>query len=377
MVLIAMEAGWCLAGPYRGGRSVSNPSRRGARFFAPRATRRPAWAVASASASASASPPPSSPSSASQLEKLSNGVQLLFPVWALLSATTAYNFPGSLNWMTTAQFEQGVGLLMLSMGLSLTLDDFRQCLKQPIPILLGFVCQYSVLPILAFTISRLMSLPPSVAIGMILLGSCPGGQASNVATFVAHGNVSLSVLMTTVSTMGAAVMTPLLSTLLAGRYVPIDGVGLALSTVQLVLIPTLLGLTLNEYARKQVDVIRPIMPFVALFLTVVLCAVPVAQVQPVLAVSGAAVILPVVLLHGFGYLLGYLLPKAAFGMDEKTSRTVSIETGMQSAALAYGLSVKHFASDALVSVPASVSIVIMVWMGAALAAFWRMQGDVH
>jgi BASS family bile acid:Na+ symporter len=82
------------------------------------------------------------------------------------------------------------------------------------------------------------------------------------------------------------------------------------------------------------------------------------------------------LLHGFGYLLGYLLPKAAFGMDEKTSRTVSIETGMQSAALAYGLSVKHF-SDALVSVPASVSIVIMVWMGAALAAFWRMQGDVH
>ena len=184
----------------------------------------------------------------------------------------------------------------------------------------------------------------------------------------------MSVLMTTVSTMGAAVMTPLLSTALAGRYVPIDGVGLALSTVQLVLIPTILGLMLNEYARKQVDVIRPIMPFVALFLTVVLCAVPVAQVQPLLAVSGAAVILPVVMLHGFGYLLGYLLPKVAFRMDERTSRTVSIETGMQSAALAYGLSVKHFASDAMVAVPASVSIVIMVWMGAALAAFWRMRG---
>lgn len=315
-----------------------------------------------------------SPSSASSLETFSNGVQLLFPVWALLSATTVYFNPALLNWITTVQFEQGVGLLMLSMGLSLTLDDFRKCIQQPIPILLGFVCQYSVLPILAFSISRLMSLPPSVAIGMILLGSCPGGQASNVATFVARGNVSLSVLMTTVSTMGAAVMTPLLSTALAGRYVPIDGVGLALSTVQLVLIPTILGLMLNEYARKQVDVIRPIMPFVALFLTVVLCAVPVAQVQPLLAVSGAAVILPVVMLHGFGYLLGYLLPKVAFRMDERTSRTVSIETGMQSAALAYGLSVKHFASDAMVAVPASVSIVIMVWMGAALAAFWRMRG---
>ena len=316
--------------------------------------------------------------------------------------------------MTTKQFEQGVGLLMLAMGLSLTLDDFRNCLKQPVPILLGFVCQYSILPLLAFTISRLMSLPPSVACGMIILGSCPGGQASNVATFVAYGNVSLSVLMTTVSTMGAAVMTPLLSSVLAGRYVPIDGVGLAVSTVQLVLVPTVAGLLLNEFARKQVDVVRPFMPFVALFLTVVLCAVPVgidwlilgrpsidaawtlrdararalaltratrsfvrqvAQVQPVLAVNGAGVVLPVVLLHGFGYLLGYVLPKV-LKMSEKTSRTVSIETGMQSAALAYGLSVKHFASDVMVAVPASVSIVIMVWMGAGLAAFWRSRGPL-
>lgn len=322
---------------------------------------------------ASASPPSPAPPSSVSLEKVSNAVQLLFPIWALISATTAYMSPGYLSWMTTKQFEQGVGLLMLSMGLSLTLDDFRKCLQQPIPILLGFVCQYSILPILAFTISRLMSLPASVACGMIILGSCPGGQASNVATFVAHGNVSLSVLMTTVSTMGAAVMTPLLASLFAGRYVPIDGMGLAVSTVQLVLIPTLTGLLLNEYARKQVDVIRPFMPFVALFLTVVLCAVPVAQVQPVLAVNGAAVILPVVLLHGFGYLLGYLLPKA-LKMSEKTSRTVSIETGMQSAALAYGLSRSHFANDVMVAVPASVSIVIMVWMGAALAAFWRTRG---
>jgi len=96
-------------------------------------------------------------------------------------------------------------------------------------------------------------------------------------------------------------------------------------------------------------------------------------VQPVLAVNGAGVVLPVVLLHGFGYLLGYLLPKV-LKMSEKTSRTVSIETGMQSAALAYGLSVKHFASDVMVAVPASVSIVIMVWMGAGLAAYWRSRG---
>ena len=98
--------------------------------------------------------------------------------------------------------------------------------------------------------------------------------------------------------------------------------------------------------------------------------------QPVLAVNGAGVVLPVVLLHGFGYLLGYALPKWGLRMSERTSRTVSIETGMQSAALAYGLSVKHFASDVMVAVPASVSIVIMVWMGAGLAAYWRSRGPL-
>ena len=309
--------------------------------------------------------------SESLLDKVAEIGTMMFPVWALISATTAFFYPSTLNWMTTGQFEQGVGLLMLSMGLSIKLDDFRQCLRQPVPILLGFICQYSILPVLAFTISRVMSLPAAFATGMIVLGSCPGGQASNVATFVAHGNVSLSVLMTTVSTVAAAVMTPLLSTILAGQYIPVNGWALAESTAKLVLVPTIAGVLLNELFPRAVDVVRPVMPLVALFLTVVLCAVPVAQVQATLAQSGAAVVGPVVLLHGFGYFLGYMLPRL-LKFSERTSRTVSIETGMQSAAMAYALSTKHFA-DILVAVPASVSIVIMVWMGAGLAAFWRTK----
>lgn len=303
------------------------------------------------------------------LEQIAEIGTMMFPIWALISATTAFFFPSTLSWMTTSQFEQGVGLLMLSMGLSLSLDDFKKCAQQPIPILLGFFCQYSILPILAYTISHLMSLPPSLATGMIILGSCPGGQASNVATYVAHGSVSLSVLMTTVSTIAAAVMTPLLSTLLAGQYIPVNGLALAESTAKLVLLPTVAGVILNEMIPKKIDIIRPAMPLVALFLTVVLCAVPVAQVQKVLQLNGSAVIGPVVLLHSMGYLLGYLLPKS-LKFSETISRTVSIETGMQSAAMAYALSTKHFA-DIMVAVPASVSIVIMVWMGAALASIWR------
>lgn len=296
---------------------------------------------------------------------------MLFPVWALISGCTAFFQPASLNWMTTQQFEWGVGLLMLAMGLSLTKEDFKKCAANPVPILLGFVCQYSVLPLLAVAISKLMHLPAAFATGLILLGCCPGGQASNVATFVAHGDVALSVLMTAASTVAATVMTPTLTSLLAGAYIPVDGWALFKSTVQLVLLPTVLGLLANEYFKKQVDVVRPAMPLVALALTVILCAVPVAQVADVLRASGLAACGPVLLLHFFGYLLGYLLPRL-LGFNEKTSRTVSIETGMQSAAMGYALSTKHFA-DILVAVPSSVSILVMVWIGAALAVVWRMM----
>ena len=216
---------------------------------------------------------------------------------------------------------------MLAMGLSLSTDDFRRCAANPVPILLGFFCQYSILPLLAYTISRVGNLTPAFATGLILLGACPGGQASNVATFVARGDVALSVLMTTASTIAAAVMTPLLATLLAGQFIPVDAWGLAESTARLVLLPTVLGVALNELFPKAVAKIRPVMPLLALALTVVLCAVPVAQVAEVLRASGMAAVGPVVLLHGCGYLLGYVLPRV-LGFNERTSRTVSIETGM-------------------------------------------------
>lgn len=305
------------------------------------------------------------------LEHVAEIGTMLFPLWALISGALAFFHPPVLNWMTTRQFEIGVGILMLAMGLSLTTDDFKKCASKPIPILLGFLCQYCLLPLLAFTIARMMSLSPAMATGLILLGCCPGGQASNVATFVAGGDVALSVLMTTVSTLAASIMTPTLASALAGQFVPVDAWGLAISTMQLVLLPTLLGVGLNEFFPTVVSKIRPAMPLVALALTVVLCAVPVAQVADVLYRSGMVAVLPVVGLHFFGYLLGYLLPKL-LGFNEKTSRTVSIETGMQSAAMGYALSTRNFA-DIMVAVPSSVSIVVMVWMGAALASVWRMM----
>ena len=324
--------------------------------------------VASASEGA-ADAAPSSSSVVSKVGRIAEVGTLLFPIWALISATTAFVYPSTLNWMTSQQFENGVGLLMLCMGLSLTIDDFKKCVANPVPILLGFVCQYCLLPLLAVGISQALQLSPAFATGLILLGCMPGGQASNTATYVARGDVALSVLMTTASTMAAAIMTPTLASVLAGKYIPVNAWGIAESTARLVLLPTIAGVVLNEAAPKLISKIRPIMPLLALFLTVVLCAVPVAQVAPILRAEGIAASKPVFLLHFFGYLLGYILPKV-LKFNEKTCRTVSIETGMQSAAMGFALSRKHFA-DILVAVPSSVSIVIMVWMGAALAVVWR------
>lgn len=295
---------------------------------------------------------------------------MLFPVWALISGALAFYHPSTLNWITGPKFEQGVQLLMLAMGLSLSSEDFRKCAANPVPILMGFVCQFSIMPLLGLLISRVLNLNPAFSVGLILLGCCPGGQASNVATYVANGDVALSVLMTTASTLAASVMTPTLTSALAGAFIPVNAWDLARSTVSLVLIPTLAGVVLNELFHKQIDRIRPTLPLLALALTVVLCAVPVATVVDVLKSHGLAACLPVTLLHGFGYLFGYLMPRF-FGFQERVARTVSIETGMQSAAMGFALSRAHF-SDVLVAVPSAVSIVFMVWMGAALAVAWRM-----
>ncbi|KFM23779.1 putative sodium-dependent transporter YocS [Auxenochlorella protothecoides] len=291
------------------------------------------------------------PTGPARLEKLADVLTMMFPLWALVSGVVAGRRPASLNWITGAQFEAG-------------------CVSNPVPILCGFAAQYAIMPSLALAISRALGLSPGLSVGLILLGCCPGGQASNIATYVANGDVALSVIMTAASTLAATVMTPLLTSTLAGRFVPVSTAALAASTVKLVLLPTLAGVVLNETLPGLVGRVRPAMPLLAILLTVVLCATPVAQVAPLLALHGASACLPVLLLHTLGYFFGYLLPRV-LGFGERTSRTVSIETGMQSAAMGYALSTKHFA-DVLVAMPSAVSILFMVWIGAALAVVWRL-----
>ncbi|KAF7838630.1 sodium/pyruvate cotransporter BASS2, chloroplastic [Senna tora] len=312
---------------------------------------------------------PESADGMSQYERVIETLTTLFPVWVVLGAIVGIYKPAAVvTWLETDLFTLGLGFLMLSMGLTLTFEDFRRCLRNPWTVGVGFLAQYLIKPMLGFVIAMTLKLSAPLATGLILVSCCPGGQASNVATYISKGNVALSVLMTTCSTIGAIVMTPLLTKLLAGQLVPVDAAGLAISTFQVVLVPTILGVLANEFFPKFTSKIVTVTPLIGVILTTLLCASPIGQVSDVLKAQGGQLILPVALLHGAAFALGYWISKLSFG--ESTSRTISIECGMQSSALGFLLAQKHFANP-LVAVPSAVSVVFMALGGSALAVIWR------
>ncbi|KAH1248485.1 Sodium/pyruvate cotransporter BASS2, chloroplastic [Glycine max] len=288
---------------------------------------------------------PESAGELSQYEKVIETLTTLFPVWVVLGAIVGIYKPTAVTWLATDLFSLGLGFLMLSMGLTLTFEDFRRCLQNPWTVGIGFLAQYLIKPMLGFAIA----------------------MASNVATFIAKGNVALSVLMTTCSTIGAIIMTPLLTNLLAGQLVPVDAVGLALSTFQVVLVPTIVGVLANELFPKFTSKIITITPLIGVILTTLLCASPIGLASDALKAQGAQLVLPVVFLHAASFALGYWVSRISFG--ESTSRTISIECGMQSSAFGFLLAQKHF-TNPLVAVPSAVSVVCMALGGSALAVFW-------
>ncbi|OWM71706.1 hypothetical protein CDL15_Pgr005894 [Punica granatum] len=310
----------------------------------------------------------STPSGMSQYERIVETLTTLFPVWVILGTVIGIYKPAAVTWLETDLFTVGLGFLMLSMGLTLTFEDFRRCLRNPWTVGIGFLAQYMIKPLLGYVIARTLKLSAPLATGLILVSCCPGGQASNVATYISKGNVALSVLMTTCSTIGAIIMTPLLTKLLAGQLVPVDAAGLAISTFQVVLVPTVLGVLSNEFFPKFTSKIVTITPLIGVILTTLLCASPIGQVSEVLKTQGTRLLFPVALLHAAAFALGYWMSKLSFG--ESTSRTISIECGMQSSALGFLLAQKHF-TNPLVAVPSAVSVVCMALGGSALAVFWR------
>ena len=226
------------------------------------------------------------------------------------------------------------------------------------------------MPLLAFLLSRCLGLSTPLAVGLILVGCCPGGTASNLVTYIAGAAVALSVVLTAASTALAAVATPALTAALAGTLVPVPASGLMLSTASVVLAPILLGLLLQRAAPAAVSALAPFCPPFAVATVTLICASVLGGSAAALRSAGPTLLLAVVALHAGGFALGYGASAAA-GFPERVRRTVSIEVGMQNSALGCVLALAHFGAEA--AMPAALSATVHSVLGSMLAGFWRYR----
>ena len=262
----------------------------------------------------------------------------------------------------------GLGVIMFGMGTALTLADFKRVAEQPYPVAVGLVAQFVIMPVLAAAIAKFLELPPGIAAGLILVGSCPGGTASNVITYLAKGDVALSVTMTSCSTIVSVLATPYLMLWLAGTYVFVYPPELLLSILTVVIFPVAAGLIVRQFLLTRVRQLEAVLPLVSVALIVLVVACIVALSRDQLLNTGALVFVTVVAHNSSGLLLGYGMAKLA-GLDAVRCRTIAIEVGMQNSGLGVALARKHFA-DVLVALPAAIFSVVQNITGPAVANFW-------
>lgn len=293
----------------------------------------------------------------------------LYALWVIGASILAFFIPDVFSWFAGAWITYALALIMLGMGLTLSVADFRKVWEMPRPVALGFILQYTVMPATAWTIATVMKLDPVFAVGLILVACCPGGTASNVVAFLARANVALSVVLTMASTLLAIVMTPLLMQWWAGHFVPVDAWGIFKTTFQVVLIPVVLGVYINTRFPKVGMAVSGVGPAVAVVAITMIAGSIVARNVEAIAGHGLQLALAGLLLHTIGFALGYGITRV-FRHNQRTARTVSIEVGMQNSGLAMVLANQHFA--AATATPAVFSSVFHTLVGSLCAAYWRL-----
>ena len=297
----------------------------------------------------------------------------LFPVWVLAACSTALVWPACFTWFRGDAIVVGLGVIMLGMGITLSLDDFARVATRPGTVAAGFVGQFLIMPAAGWSVASTFALEPPLAVGLILVACCPGGTASNVVTAMARGDVALSVLMTACTTLGAVVLTPLLTKLLAGRLVEVDALGLFLSTLQVVVLPVAAGVAINRWLPAAVRLAAPVAPLVSVVVIALVCASISGQNAAAIRASGPRLLAAVIAVHGIGFVVGHLFARL-LGYDRTVARTISIEVGMQNSGLGVVLAQKHFPAEPLAAVPCAISSVVHSLIGSLLAAWWRRRG---
>jgi bile acid:Na+ symporter, BASS family len=296
----------------------------------------------------------------------------LYPVWLVAGAAVALVHPPAFAWFSGQWVVWALALVMLGMGFTLTIDDFRRLLRMPGALALGFLAHYSIMPLTGWLIGRTLGLEAGFAVGLILVASCPSGTASNVVSYLSRADVALAVAVTLTSTLLAFIMTPLWCKALAGRYVPVDALGLCVSTLQAVVAPVLIGVLCNWRFPRVVPRLARFGPVVSVIAIVFITGGIVAVNAAAVIANAARLALAALLLHVLGFALGYAVARV-LRYPKLVARTVSIEVGMQNGGMAAVLARKNFPMEPLAAVPAVFSGLVQNLVGAAVAAYWRQR----
>lgn len=291
------------------------------------------------------------------------GFPLLIIIGGLIGYLAADPISQASDWVNPL-----LGIVMFGMGLTLRPIDFALVAKRPLPVLLGVVAQYVLMPLIAVLVVFLLQLPSEIAAGVILVGCAPGGTASNVVSYLARGDVALSVAMTSISTLLAPLLTPVLTLWLAGKYLPLDAAGMALSIVQVVLVPVILGLVIRLIIPKLIAKVLPALPWISVVAIAVIVAIVVSGSADQVVEAGLLVLAAVILHNVLGYLLGFTAGKLT-RQPRAANRTVAVEVGMQNSGLAAGLAAQYMSP--LAALPGAVFSVWHNLSGAILAALCR------
>jgi len=304
-----------------------------------------------------------------------------FATWIVSAVVVAILYPqfilqiGSLKTVHSVTYL--IQIAMFGMGATLTLQDFSRVFRMPKGVLVGMLLQFSVMPLSGWTIAYSLRLPPEIAVGLILVGACPGGVSSNVITYLAKGNVALSVTMTACSTLASPIMTPLMMYLLAGKSVTIDYFDMFRNILFTIFVPVLLGLVCNSILQK----LRLLRGSTERYLAIVsmvaicfICAIIAANSSEAIRKVGAILFLAVFLHNLLGFLLGYIAAKSV-RLNESDSRTVAIEVGLQNGGMAAMLATNVLRVPAAAIAPAIFAAVMNV-TGSLLAAWWSRQSSL-
>ena len=307
----------------------------------------------------------------SAVVKLAGFITKLFPVWVILFAALAFFVPEPFKPLK-GYITYLLGLIMLGMGLTMSLNDFKLVFTRPKEVCYGILLRYLIMPFVAFLVAKLLDLPPALAAGLILVGACPSGTASNVMTFIAKGDTALSITVSSFNTILAPILTPFIFLFLAGTLIPIKAEALLIDILKVVLLPITIGITIRMIVSDFVDRISKLIPLVSVVSIIIIISIVVALSASKLMTVALLAFLAVILHNSIGLGLGYGASRT-LGLSHKKAKAICFEIGMENSGLAVALAMAHL--DPIAAIPGAIFSVWHNFSGSLLAGYWGSKED--